>query len=163
MRGMIRWASLLIALMLALAGAALADGEAKDDELAAVDEYALGEIAVLGAASDDSEGQILSHLRAAFRFDVEQARSVLADSEQLERFEQAYGKYARIYVLEYASAMEGMLPVAQYVAVGVDAEGSMAQVMTLDMLAKSIYVPAWYADVDMELVYDVTLEEAGAV
>lgn len=161
MRRSIAWLSLLVALML-LMGVALAESAeqnaGQDAELSEVSAYARGTLALL-----DAQAQPESYLRAAFRFDVEAARTALADSEYLYKFEETYGGYARVYVLEYACVLEGGLPYSQWVAVGVDADGAMAQTMTPDDVTEKIYAPGWYADVDMELIYDVTLAEAGAV
>ncbi|HIU46964.1 MAG TPA: hypothetical protein IAC59_06865 [Candidatus Fimadaptatus faecigallinarum] len=161
MRRSIAWLSLLVALML-LTGVALAESAeqnvGQDAELSEVSAYARGTLALL-----DAQAQPESYLRAAFRFDVEAARTALADSEYLYKFEETYGGYARVYVLEYACVLEGGLPYSQWVAVGVDADGNMAQTMTPDDVTEKIYAPGWYADVDMELIYDVTLAEAGVV
>lgn len=152
------WLSLLMALALLMTGVALAEGAEQDAELSEVDTYARGTLALLGAQTQPE-----SYLRAAFRFDVEAARAALAESEYLETFEETYGGYARVYLLEYACVLEGGLPYSQWAAVGVDADGGMAQTVTPDAVTEQIYAPGWYADVDMELVYDVTLAEAGAV
>ena len=150
--------ALLALMLLAAAACAGADAAADDAGVAAADGFARGSIPYMTATDSDAVRSEY-RLRAAFRFDVAAAREALAASAHLDAFEEAYGQCEKVYVLEYACMTGGALPVSQYVAVGADGEGNWSQVLAPDQITARNYAPGWYADVDMELVYDATLAE----
>lgn len=150
--------ALLALMLLAAAACAGADAAADDAGVAAADGFARGSIPYMTATDSDAVRSEY-RLRAAFRFDVAAAREALAASAHLDAFEEAYGQCEKVYVLEYARMTGSALPVSQYVAVGVDGEGNWSQVLAPDQMTARNYAPGWYADVDMELVYDATLAE----
>ena len=85
----------------------------------------------------------------------------MADSKYLDRFNESYGDFERVYFMEYAYTYGASpMPYSYNVAIGVRADGTMEKCPTFDDIRARTYDFNWCAGVVVENILDRTLAEA---
>lgn len=146
-------AVLMAALMLMLALPALAEGDAPD-ELDAAIQYANE-----NSFADTDDETMHSDLRSVWLMDVSASRESMSE-KGVEILNEYYGDYERVYMVEYAAYMgKQPMPLQMITAVGVKADGTMEECMTLNYVRSRKFDDTWCDGMAIELVRDYTLAE----
>ena len=146
-------------LLLIFSVAAYADTPTATDELDAVQQY----VDEKNITFEDEENGVHYYLRAAYVMDVAASQEGMADSKYLDRFNESYGDFERVYFIEYAYTYGASpMPYSYNVAIGVRADGTMETCPTFDNIRSRIYDINWCEGVVVENILDRTLAEAMA-
>ena len=146
-------------LLLIFSVAAYADTPTATDELDAVQQY----VEEKNITFEDEENGVHYYLRAAYVMDVAASQEGMADSKYLDRFNESYGDFERVYFMEYAYTYGASpMPYSYNVAIGVRADGTMETCPTFDHILSRTYDINWCAGVVVENILDRTLAEAMA-
>lgn len=146
-------------LLLIFSVAAYADTPTATDELDAVQQY----VDEKNITFEDEENGVHYYLRAAYVMDVAASQEGMADSKYLDRFNESYGDFERVYFIEYAYTYGASpMPYSYNVAIGVRADGTMETCPTFDHILSRTYDINWCAGVVVENILDRTLAEAMA-
>lgn len=146
-------------LLLIFSVAAYADTPTATDELDAVQQY----VDEKNITFEDEENGVHFYLRAAYVMDVAASQEGMADSKYLDRFNESYGDFERVYFMEYAYTYGASpMPYSYNVAIGVRADGTMETCPTFDDIRSRTYDINWCAGVAVENILDRTLAEAMA-
>ena len=144
-------------LLLIFSVAAYADTPTATDELDAVQQYVDDNNITL----EDKENGMPFYLRTAYAMDVAASQEGMADSKYLDRFNESYGDFERVYFMEYAYTYGASpMPYSYNVAIGVRADGTMEKCPTFDDIRARTYDFNWCAGVVVENILDRTLAEA---
>ena len=144
-------------LLLIFSVAAYADTPTATDELDAVQQYVDDNNITL----EDKENGMPFYLRTAYVMDVAASQEGMADSKYLDRFNESYGDFERVYFMEYAYTYGASpMPYSYNVAIGVRADGTMEKCPTFDDIRARTYDFNWCAGVVVENILDRTLAEA---
>lgn len=146
-------------LLLIFSVAAYADTPTATDELDAVQQY----VDEKNITFEDEENGVHYYLRAAYVMDVAASQAGMADSKYLDRFNESYGDFERVYFMEYAYTYGASpMPYSYNIAIGVRADGTMETCPTFDDIRSRTYDINWCAGVVVENILDRTLAEAMA-
>ncbi|MDY4200427.1 MAG: hypothetical protein SOX90_07980 [Candidatus Fimadaptatus sp.] len=146
-------------LLLIFSVAAYADTPTATDELDAVQQYVDDNNITL----EDKENGMPFYLRTAYVMDVAASKEGMADSKYLDRFNESYGDFERVYFMEYAYTYgASSMPYSYNIAIGVRADGTMETCPTFDDIRSRTYDINWCAGVVVENILDRTLAEAMA-
>lgn len=146
-------------LLLIFSVAAYADTPTATDELDAVQQYVDDNNITL----EDKENGIPFYLRTAYVMDVAASQEGMADSKYLDRFNESYGDFERVYFMEYAYTYGASpMPYSYNVAIGVCADGTMETCPTFDDIRARTFDYNWCEGVVVENILDRTLAEAMA-
>lgn len=146
-------------LLLIFSVAAYADTPTATDELDAVQQY----VDEKNITFEDEENGVHYYLRAAYVMDVAASQEGMADSKYLDRFNESYGDFERVYFMEYAYTYGASpMPYSYNIAIGVRADGTMETCPTFDDIRSRTYDINWCAGVVVENILDRTLAEAMA-
>lgn len=146
-------------LLLIFSVAAYADTPTATDELDAVQQY----VDEKNITFEDEENGVHYYLRAAYVMDVAASQEGMADSKYLDRFNESYGDFERVYFMEYAYTYGASpMPYSYNVAIGVRADGTMETCPTFDDIRSRTYDINWCEGVAVENILDRTLAEAMA-
>ncbi len=146
-------------LLLIFSVAAYADTPTATDELDAVQQY----VDEKNITFEDEENGVHFYLRAAYVMDVAASQEGMADSKYLDRFNESYGDFERVYFIEYAYTYGASpMPYSYNVAIGVRADGTMETCPTFDHILSRTYDINWCEGVVVENILDRTLAEAMA-
>ena len=116
-------------LLLIFSVAAYADTPTATDELDAVQQY----VDEKNITFEDEENGVHYYLRVAYVMDVAASQEGMADSKYLDRFNESYGDFERVYFIEYAYTYGASpMPYSYNVAIGVRADGTMETCPTFD-------------------------------
>lgn len=144
-------------LLLIFSVAAYADTPTATDELDAVQQY----VDEKNITFEDEENGVHYYLRAAYVMDVAASQEGMADSKYLDRFNESYGDFERVYFIEYAYTYGASpMPYSYNVAIGVCADGTMETCPTFDDIRARTFDYNWCAGVVVENILDKTLAEA---
>ena len=112
---------------------------------------------------EDKENGMPFYLRTAYVMDVAASKEGMADSKYLDRFNESYGDFERVYFMEYAYTYGASpMPYSYNVAIGVRADGTMETCPTFDDIRSRTYDINWCVGVVVENILDRTLAEAMA-
>lgn len=146
-------------LLLIFSVAAYADTPTATEELDAVQQY----VDEKNITFEDEENGVHFYLRAAYVMDVAASQEGMADSKYLDRFNESYGDFERVYFIEYAYTYGASpMPYSYNIAIGVRADGTMETCPTFDDIRSRTYDINWCAGVVVESILDRTLAEAMA-
>ena len=146
-------------LLLIFSVAAYADTPTATDELDAVQQY----VDEKNITFEDEENGVHFYLRTAYVMDVAASQEGMADSKYLDRFNESYGDFERVYFIEYAYTYGASpIPYSYNVAIGVRADGTMETCPTFDDIRSRTYDINWCEGVAVENILDRTLAEAMA-
>lgn len=146
-------------LLLIFSVAAYADTPTATDELDAVQQYVDDNNITL----EDKENGMPFYLRTAYVMDVAASKEGMADSKYLDRFNESYGDFERVYFMEYAYMYGASpMPYSYNIAIGVRADGTMETCPTFDDIRSRTYDINWCEGVAVENILDRTLAEAMA-
>lgn len=146
-------------LLLIFGVAAYADTPTATDELDAVQQY----VDEKNITFEDEENGVYYYLRAAYVMDVAASQEGMADSKYLDRFNESYGDFERVYFMEYAYTYgANPMPYSYTTAIGVRADGTMETCPTFEHILSRTYDINWCAGTVVENVLDRTLAEAMA-
>lgn len=146
-------------LLLIFSVAAYADTPTATDELDAVQQYVDDNNITL----EDKENGMPFYLRTAYVMDVAASQEGMADSKYLDRFNESYGDFERVYFMEYAYTYGASpMPYSYNVAIGVRADGTMETCPTFDDIRARTFDYNWCKGVVVENILDRTLAEAMA-
>ena len=146
-------------LLLIFSVAAYADTPTATDELDAVQQY----VDEKNITFEDEENGVHFYLRTAYLMDVAASKEGMADSKYLDRFNESYGEFERVYFMEYAYTYgANPMPYSYNVAIGVRADGTMETCPTFERILSRTYDINWCAGTMVENVLDRTLAEAMA-
>lgn len=146
-------------LLLIFSVAAYADTPTATDELDAVQQY----VDEKNITFEDEENGVHFYLRTAYVMDVAASQEGMADSKYLDRFNESYGDFERVYFIEYAYTYGASpMPYSYNVAIGVRADGTMETCPTFDDIRSRTYDINWCEGVAVENILDRTLAEAMA-
>lgn len=146
-------------LLLIFSVAAYADTPTATDELDAVQQY----VDEKNITFEDEENGVHFYLRAAYVMDVAASQEGMADSKYLDRFNESYGEFERVYFMEYAYTYGASpMPYSYNIAIGVRADGTMETCPTFDDIRSRTYDINWCEGVAVENILDRTLAEAMA-
>ena len=146
-------------LLLIFSVAAYADTPTATDELDAVQRY----VDEKNITFEDEENGVHFYLRTAYVMDVAASQEGMADSKYLDRFNESYGDFERVYFMEYAYTYGASpMPYSYNVAIGVRADGTMETCPTFDDIRSRTYDINWCEGVVVENILDRTLAEAMA-
>ena len=146
-------------LLLIFSVAAYADTPTATDELDAVQQYVDDNNITL----EDKENGMPFYLRTAYVMDVAASKEGMADSKYLDRFNESYGEFERVYCMEYAYTYGASpMPYSYNIAIGVRADGTMETCPTFDDIRSRTYDINWCEGVAVENILDRTLAEAMA-
>lgn len=146
-------------LLLIFSVAAYADTPTATDELDAVQQYVDDNNITL----EDKENGMPFYLRTAYVMDVAASKEGMADSKYLDRFNESYGEFERVYFMEYAYTYGASpMPYSYNIAIGVRADGTMETCPTFDDIRSRTYDINWCEGVAVENILDRTLAEAMA-
>ena len=146
-------------LLLIFSAAAYADTPTATDELDAVQQY----VDEKNITFEDEENGVYYYLRAAYVMDVAASQAGMADSKYLDRFNESYGDFERVYFMEYAYTYGASpMPYSYNIAIGVRADGTMETCPTFDDIRSRTYDINWCEGVAVENILDRTLAEAMA-
>lgn len=144
-------------LLLIFSVAAYADTPTATDELDAVQQY----VDEKNITFEDEENGVHYYLRAAYVMDVAASKEGMADSKYLDRFNESYGEFERVYFMEYVYTLGADPMLKNYTAaIGVRADGTMETCPTFDDIRARTYDFNWCAGVVVENILDRTLAEA---
>ena len=148
---------LAVVFMVVGLNAALADDAST--ELDAVNQYAADN----GWTYSDADMAVHYYLRAAYVMDVAASQEGMADSKYLDRFNESYGDFERVYFMEYAYTLGANPMLDSYtMAIGVRSDGTMETCPTFEYIRSRTYDINWCAGVVVENILDRTLAEAMA-
>lgn len=146
-------------LLLIFSVAAYADTPTATDELDAVQQY----VDEKNITFEDEENGVHYYLRAAYVMDVAASQEGMADSKYLDRFNESYGDFERVYFMEYAYTYGASpMPYSYNIAIGVRADDTMETCPTFDNIRSRTYDINWCEGVVVENILDRTLAEAMA-
>ena len=146
-------------LLLIFGVAAYADTPTATDELDAVQQY----VEEKNITFEDEENGVYYYLRAAYVMDVAASQAGMADSKYLDRFNESYGDFERVYFMEYAYTYGASpMPYSYNVAIGVRADGTMETCPTFERILSRTYDINWCEGTVVENILDRTLAEAMA-
>lgn len=146
-------------LLLIFSVAAYADTPTATDELDAVQQY----VDEKNITFEDEENGVHYYLRAAYVMDVAASQEGMADSKYLDRFNESYGEFERVYFMEYAYTYGASpMPYSYNIAIGERADGTMETCPTFDDIRSRTYDINWCEGVAVENILDRTLAEAMA-
>lgn len=146
-------------LLLIFSVAAYADTPTATDELDAVQQY----VDEKNITFEDEENGVHFYLRTAYLMDVAASKEGMVDSKYLDRFNESYGEFERVYFMEYAYTYGASpMPYSYNIAIGVRADGTMETCPTFDDIRSRTYDINWCEGVAVENILDRTLAEAMA-
>lgn len=149
----------LLAVVFMVVGLNVAFADDTSAELDTVNQYASDN----GWIYNDADMGVHYYLRAAYVMDVATSQEGMADSKYLDRFNESYGDFERVYFMEYAYTYgANPMPASYNIAVGVRADGTMGTCPTFDDILSRTYDFNWCAGVVVENILDRTLAEAMA-
>lgn len=146
-------------LLLIFSVAAYADTPTATDELDAVQQY----VDEKNITFEDEENGVHYYLRAAYVMDVAASQAGMADSKYLDRFNESYGDFERVYFMEYAYTYgANPMPNCDTIAIGVRTDGTMERCPTFNDMRARTFDFNWCEGTAVENILDRTLAEAMA-